>query len=245
MREGAAPTLERSPLYARAEADLRARIARGEWKPGEALPTEPALAASLGISQGTLRRALAGLERQRLIERRQGIGTYVAATTSERALFHFFRAESIHGTPAMPTSMLHSLDTEDAQPQELRALKLPKGARVHRLTRQRFVNGAPSILEMIALPEALFPGFTLPVGVELTDELYVHYERFHGVKIMRVEEKLSAVAAPIEIARMLKCEEKWPLLLIERIAFDVMDRPVERRRSWLETTQLRYAVELR
>ena len=62
--------LARAPLYARAEAELRARIARGEWKPGEVLPTEPALAAQLGISQGTLRRALGGLEAQGAIERR-------------------------------------------------------------------------------------------------------------------------------------------------------------------------------
>lgn len=237
--------LARDPLYARAEAELRARIARGDWKPGEALPTEPALAAELGISQGTLRRALAGLERQRLIERRQGIGTYVTQATSERALFHFFRARSHHGGAVAPTSRLHSLETLPAEPPEQRHLNLPRSARVHRLTRERLIDGVPSIVETISLPEALFPGFALPVGVELTDELYVHYQRHHGITVMRVEEKLSAVPAPPEIARALKRDPGWPLLHIERIAHDVMDRPVERRRSWMETSYLRYAIELR
>lgn len=237
--------LARDPLYARAEAELRARIARGDWKPGEALPTEPALAAQLGISQGTLRRALAGLERQRLIERRQGIGTYVTEATSERALFHFFRAQSRYGGRVAPTSLLHSLETVPAEAQDQRRLKLPKSARIHRLMRERLVEGVPSIVETISLPEALFPGFTLPVGVELTDELYVHYQRHHGITVMRVEEKLSAVPAPDAIARSLKRDAGWPLLYIERIAHDVLDRPVERRRSWMETSYLRYAIDLR
>jgi len=238
-------TLERQPLYARAEAELRARIARGEWKPGEALPTEPELAADLGISQGTLRRAMAALERQRLIERRQGIGSHVAETTSERELFHFFRAETPQGGRLTPTSLARGLETGPADAEEASDLGLDGTARVHRLTRERRIDGVPRLMELITLPEALFPGFAVPLDVELADELYGRYQREFGVTILRVEEKLQAVKATAAIARALRREEGWPLLLIHRIAFDVMDRPVERRRSWLETTQLRYAIELR
>lgn len=238
-------TLERQPLYLRAEAELRARIFRGEWKPGESLPTEPALAAELGISQGTLRRALAALERQRLIERRQGIGTRVAEATSERELFHFFRAESLDRGRMAPTSLNHSLETGAADPPERRALGLGAGARVFRLMRERRIRRRPVIAEIITLPEALFPGFAVPLGTELTDELYVLYQQRFGVTIPRVEEKLQAVKAPPDLALLLRREAGWPLLRIERVAFDVMDRPVELRRSWLETSRLRYAVELR
>jgi GntR family transcriptional regulator len=238
-------TLERQPLYLRAEAELRARIARGDWKPGESLPTEPVLAADMGISQGTLRRALDALERQRLIERRQGIGTHVAEATSERELFHFFRAETLQGGRVAPTSLAHSLETGGADAAEARALRLEKGARVHRLMRERRIHGVPMTLELIVLPEALFPGFAAPLDVEVTDELYVRYQREFGITIMRVEERLQAVKATAAIAKGLDREAGCPLLLIHRVAFDVMDRPVERRRSWLETTQIRYAVELR
>ena len=72
-------------LYRQAEARLRARIAAGEWKPGAALPTETALAAEMQVSQGTLRRALAALEEQRVIERRQGVGTFVAEATCAKS----------------------------------------------------------------------------------------------------------------------------------------------------------------
>nr|WP_314075432.1 GntR family transcriptional regulator [uncultured Roseococcus sp.] len=238
-------TLERQPLYARAEAELRARIARGDWKPGEALPTEPVLAADLGISQGTLRRALAALERQRLIERRQGIGSHVAEATRERELFHFFRAESVEGLRLKPTSFTHGQETVRADAEETRALKLGRSARVHRLWRERRIQGRPMIAEMIVLPAALFPGFAVSLGTEVTDELYVLYQQRFGITIVRVEERIQAVKAPPAAAALLNCEEGWPLLLIHRIGFDVMDRPVERRCSWLETTHFRYAVELR
>lgn len=237
--------LARAPLYARAEQALRARIAAREWKPGEALPTEAALAADMGISQGTLRRALGVLEAQRLIERRQGIGTYVTEATSERALFHFFRAEALDGARITPTSRLHRLESKPARPDEARALRLLKAGRVHRMFRQRFIGGQAAIVEEIALPQAMFPGFRLPLDVELNDELYVHYQRHHGITVIRVAEKLSAIAATTEVAGMLGRAEGAPVLHIARVAFDVMDRPVERRLSWMETGALRYAVELR
>jgi hypothetical protein len=110
-------------------------------------------------------------------------------------------------------------------------------------SRNRYKSSA--IVEEIALPEALFPAFHLPVGVEMTDELYVHYQRHHGCTVMRVTEKLSAIAAPAGIAAMLGRAACDPVLHIARIAFDVMDRPVERRLSWMETSALRYAIELR
>ncbi|MEI6160756.1 MAG: GntR family transcriptional regulator, partial [Roseococcus sp.] len=176
---------------------------------------------------------------------RQGIGTYVTEATSERALFHFFRAEALDGGRITPTSRLHRLELRPARPEEARALALPKGARVHRMFRQRFVAGHAAIVEEIALPEALFPGFRLPIGVELSDELYVHYQRHHGLTVMRVTEKLSALACPAAIAELLGRAAGEPVLHIARIAFDVMDRPVELRLSWMETGALRYAIELR
>lgn len=233
------------PLYARIEAALRARIAAGEWAPGAALPTEPQLAAQYGISQGTLRRALAALEAQHLIERRQGAGTYVTQATSARALFHFFRVERPDGTRPVPTSIAHSLETRPARGEEAAALALPRHARVVAMERLRLLEGRPVVLEAIALPAALFAAFALPLGRVLEDELYVHYQRHHGVTVLRVEERLTAIAAPPEAAARLDVPEGSPLLAISRVAFDVLDQRVEHRRTLLRTDARHYAVELR
>lgn len=236
--------LDRAPLYARAEAELRAHIAGGRWKPGTPLPTEPALAAELGISQGTLRRALAALERQRLIERRQGVGTYVAEATSERALFHFFRAQAPDGSRPTPTSRVEEFVSRPSEPAEAALLGIASGEPVYVLRRLRLVSGKPAIAESIVIPALCFPGFKLPLGVELTDELYVLYQRRHGITVTRVEERLTAIASPPDITAALGCHAGAPLLRIERVAFDLLNRAVELRWSWMETERLRYAITL-
>ena len=195
--------LAAQPLYVAAEARLRAQIAAGRWQPGAPLPPEHLLAAELGISQGTLRRALAALERQRLIERRQGVGTYVTRATSERALFHFFRAELPDGTRPSPTTRVEEFLTRQADAEERAALHLRADEPVHALRRLRLVEGRAVIAERIAVPAALMPAFVLPVGVELSEELYVLYQRAHGVTVTRVEERLAAGPAPSTVAAAL------------------------------------------
>src|SRR5262249_5221027 len=66
------------PLYAQVKELLIARLVRGEWRPGGVLPSEFSLAATFGVSQGTVRKALDEMAAQNLVVRRQGRGTFVA-----------------------------------------------------------------------------------------------------------------------------------------------------------------------
>lgn len=236
--------LDRRPLYAQTEEILTRRIADGTWAPGALIPAEPELAEELGVSPGTVRKALAALERRRLIERRQGRGTFVASHTSERALFHFFRVVDIQDRKHTPTSLVLDCRSGPATEGEAAALALDPGAVVHRVERIRALAGEPVILERILLPAARFPGFALPVLREMTDELYVLYQRDHGVTIARAEERLGAVAATEQQAVKLALWPGAPLLEIARVAFDVADRPVERRITWLDTRMHRYHAGL-
>lgn len=232
------------PLYAQTEAILTQRIAEGHWAPGSMIPPEPDLAAELGVSPGTVRKALGGLERRRLIERRQGRGTFVAAHTSERALFHFFRISALDGQRRAPTSHVLDCRTVAATGEEAAPLGLDAGALVHRVKRARLIGGAACILERIWLPAARFPGFVLPVGREMPDELYVLYQRDHGVTIARAEERLAAIATAAADSALLGLAPGAPLLEIARTAFDLQDRPVERRVTLLDTEAHRYVANL-
>jgi GntR family transcriptional regulator len=236
--------LARRPLYAQTEALLTQRIADGTWLPGTPLPAEPMLAAELGVSPGTLRKALAGLERRRLIERRQGRGTYVAAHTSERALFHFFRVFDSQGRKHTPSSFVLDCRSGPATPDEAAALSLSEGEAVHRVERIRALAEEPVILERILLPAARFPGFALPVLREMHDELYVLYQRDFRVTIGRAEERLAAIAANEIQAAKLRLWPGAPLLEISRVAYDLADRPVERRVTLLDTRMHRYHANL-
>src|ERR1700704_1518876 len=68
----------RAPLVSQTAAAIRARIAAGRWLIGEELPSEPQLATDLGISRGTLRESLRLLISTGLLDRRHGVGTFVA-----------------------------------------------------------------------------------------------------------------------------------------------------------------------
>ena len=74
------------PLYQQAIDLVRRKIADGEWPAGSVLPAETRLAQDFGVSVGTVRKALQHLVDERLVERRQGVGTFVAQVTAERHL---------------------------------------------------------------------------------------------------------------------------------------------------------------
>ncbi|HEY8611983.1 MAG TPA: GntR family transcriptional regulator [Roseomonas sp.] len=233
------------PLYVQVEAILNDRIVSGDWKSGQALPAEPELAAELGVSAGTLRRALARLEQRHLIERRQGRGTYVAQQTSQQALGQFFRVRNLAGRPVEPETLITSVFTGPATAEEGKQLRLLPEEAVHRIDRSRIFEGEPRIAERITLPAALFPNLSLPLAPkQLGTEIYVHYRNAHGIIVVKSEENLSATAAAPEDAVLLGCPTGTPLLLIERVTFDAAGRPVELRVSRLDTRAHRYAVEL-
>src|SRR5262245_52737770 len=69
--------LPAQPLYLQLREVLAERITSGEWRPGYVIPNEVELARELGVSQGTVRRSLDLLEREHVVTRRQGRGTFV------------------------------------------------------------------------------------------------------------------------------------------------------------------------
>jgi len=68
-----------TPVYKQIQSGIRKRIQTSELKPGDAVASERELARTYGVSLMTARHALAGLEREGLVERRQGAGTFVAS----------------------------------------------------------------------------------------------------------------------------------------------------------------------
>ena len=85
-----------APLYLQIKALLSKSLEAGEWKPGEAIPSEIELARRYNVSQGTVRKAIDALATDNLVVRRQGKGTFVATHTEERtSLFRFLRILSL------------------------------------------------------------------------------------------------------------------------------------------------------
>ena len=147
---------DRLPLYQRLADTLRKEIVDGERKPGDALPSENVLAANHGLSAGTIRQALKELERDNVLERFHGKGTFVKRPSFDRSLFRFFRFRSATGEVIIPESRMLRRVIEPAPSHVARQLNLCDGADVISMSRLRLIDDIPVLAEEIWLPLELF-----------------------------------------------------------------------------------------
>jgi GntR family transcriptional regulator len=89
--------LSTKALYLQVRDMLAQRITTGEWKAGLALPNEAELALAVGVSLGTMRKALKILEAEKLVTRRGGRGTSVNDPTSDEVVCRFIRMRTADG----------------------------------------------------------------------------------------------------------------------------------------------------
>ncbi|WP_245334807.1 GntR family transcriptional regulator [Bradyrhizobium mercantei] len=235
---------EYQPLYAQVKSLLLKRIGSGGWKPGEMLPNENELAAEYKVSQGTVRKALMALEADKMLVRRQGVGTFVARHSRDQALFQFFRIVGLDDRRLTPTSKVLTQRTSRAKNDQAVRLGIEPGTALHTIIRIRSFNGVPAIFERIFVPVPLMSDLVVAEGGDMKDEMYVIYQERFGISIARVAERLAAVAATAEEGHHLKLEAGAPLLEISRVAFDVNGRAVEVRISRCDTTRTRYAADI-
>src|SRR4249920_1221182 len=87
--EAATPAF--SPLYQQIKGLILQSLEAGEWKPGEAIPSEMDLAARFRVSQGTVRKAIDELAAGNLVVRRQGKGTFVATHSEHHVRYRFLK----------------------------------------------------------------------------------------------------------------------------------------------------------
>lgn len=232
------------PLYSQIKALLTQRLAAGEWPPGQALPSETALAQEYGVSQGTLRKALNEMEAERLVDRRQGKGTFAAKHSAARSLFQFFLLVGENGERQLPESRTLECSAGKATRDEQEVLELDAGATVTRIMRVRHLKGRPVICERITVSTALFPDLQRCTAGEVTNTLYDMYEGRYGVTVVRARERLCAVAASEREAELLELSTGAPLLEIHRVAFNINKHPVELRISHCSTAHHYYLSEL-
>lgn len=231
------------PLYRQVRDVLVGRIADGAWQPGGILPSEPEIAADLGVSQGTVRKALDDMTAENLVVRRQGRGTFVARHDDERILFQFFRlGRDDGGDRQFPESRVIDVRLEQAEDADIRVLRATPPTKVVVIERVRSLDGIPCIVERIALPPRLFPAIE---ERELPNNLYDLYAREFGVTIVRASEQVKAVAAEARDAEHLGLPPGTPVLAVDRTAFAIDGSPVERRLSLCRTDNFHYACELR
>lgn len=226
------------PLHQQTSEMLIREIAAGRIIDGEKLPPERDMAASYGIAVGTLRKALAELERKGLLERVQGSGNYVRSQPDVESVYAMFRLELLEGG-GLPTARVLAVDRMRKEP------GMPgfgTAADGHRIRRLRSLGGRPAALEEIWLDGDRADH----IGIEdLSDSLYVYYRQALGIWISRAEDRVGVAAVPGWAVAEFGLAAGAPAGFIERIGWARDGTSVEYSRTWFDHTIARYVSRMR
>jgi GntR family transcriptional regulator len=232
------------PLYKDVKRQLMEALTRGEWKPGEAIPSERRIAERFGISIGTVRKAIDELVAENILIRQQGRGTFVATHTRDRLLFYFFHIVPEQGPKEYPEVELLSFVRAKAERGVADRLQIEAGDPVLRIRNALRLAGKRMIIDDITVSAQRFPGLSEKRFRERPSTIYNLYQDFYGISVVRSSERLRAVAADAEIAQLLGIAPGAPLLQIRRIALAYNDLPVEFRISQVNTAGYEYFSDL-
>jgi GntR family transcriptional regulator len=236
--------LSTNPLYKEVKIRLTRGLAHGQWKPGEAIPSEARLAELYNVSIGTIRKAIDELVAEKILLRQQGRGTFVATHTEDRTLFYFFHIVGKDGAKTRPVLELLSFRRGRADAEEEARLGLPRGAKTYRIQNLFKLAGKPVLLDEITLPAERFPDLDERAFAGREGTIYGFYQARYGINVIRISERLSAASAPAHAAERIGLRAAAPALVIKRVAYTYDDTPVEYRVSWVNTEDHEYLSDL-
>jgi len=233
----------RVPRYHRIAEALRERIRVGELASGSRLDNQRQLAKSFGVTLMTLRQALELLEREHLITRRHGLGTFVAAPSVDYDILQLRRfagdlsAKGEHVATRLLGTRFAAADRRVAE-----ALRLAGRPRVLVLDRLRLVDEHPMSLQRSFLPPPLGDE-VIRADLALTP-LHQVLEFKLGVVVTRASETVSAVRLGRREARDLGCRAGVPAFESERVSYDAGGAPVVFDRAFIPGDRFRITREL-
>ncbi|HEX4598679.1 MAG TPA: GntR family transcriptional regulator [Burkholderiaceae bacterium] len=230
-----------APLYRQIRHLLVESLRRGDWMPGSAIPSETELASRFQVSQGTVRKAIDELASENLLVRRQGKGTFVATHHEPRAQFRFLRLAPDHGEAAAAArSRFLECGRVRASVDITARLGLRAGAALIHVRRVLLFGELPRVLDDIWLPAGPFHTLSAERLAQYKGPLYGLFESEFGVRMIRAEEQLRAVAAAAEDAVPLQVAAGSPLLRVDRVSYTYGDRAIEFRRGHCVTDDFHY-----
>jgi GntR family transcriptional regulator len=233
----------RLPRYHRIAESLRERIGSGEWMAGAPLPNQRRLARDFGVTLMTLRQALELLERDHLITRRHGLGTFVAAPSIDYEILKLRRFAGELSAQGEPVST-RVLDARPAVADRRAslALGLAPRTRLVMIERLRLVDEHPMSLQRSFLPGRLGEQVLTSDLAETPRSQVLEFNL--GVVVVRAREAVSAVRLAPREARELGCPPGAAAFESERVSFDAAGQPVVFDRVFIPGDRFRITREL-
>src|SRR5450830_1152221 len=214
------------PLYSQLKELLRTRILDGTYPPLARMPSENDLGQSFGVSRITVRQALGDLQKEGLIFKIHGKGTFVAKPKA------FQNVSTLQGLAESVTQMgyevlnrVRSFKQVAASARVAERLALPEGSLVTEIKRVRLINREPVSLEITYLPHSL--GEKLEKADLATRDIFLILENDCGIALGHADLAVDAVLAESELSQALGVEEGAPIMRIERLTHDAEGAPLD------------------
>ena len=235
------------PLYLQVKEGLElwilAGLRDGSLSPGDRLPSESELSQTLQISSITIKRALDELRRQGLLKRIQGRGSFV--TGQSRLTFDLPRMFSLtaytENSGMRPTRRILEMNEQVVAPDVAKMLQLSARERVIHLVRLRLVNQIPVAVDASYLP--LKPMRDLIHTYNDSLSLYELMASRYGCEVVKTHD----VLVPVLIKPFESGQLEVPVgalgVMIERIGFDLHDRPLEFTRMIFRGDSCNFSID--
>jgi GntR family transcriptional regulator len=195
------------------------------------------------VSRVTIRRALAELEREQLISRRPGAGTFVTSRVAKRPIVADLSNALAHLIEMGRSSDVRLLQFGYVDPgsELVEALRLDDGEKVQRSVRVRIIDGEPFSYLITHVPSRI--GVTYSEAELAVQPLLTLIERT-GVKVDRALQTISATLAGPEIAQSLGVDVGTPLLSLTRVVYDSRGRGIEHLTAHYRPDRYSFQMEL-
>ena len=210
---------------------LSGEIGAGQYRPGDKLPTEAALATRFGVNRHTVRHAIAALVEAGTLHSRRGAGVFVTSTPTEYALGRRVRFhQNMLASGRTPSRQILRLETCPADARESAALELAPGAAIHVIEGVSLADAAPLAMFRSVFPAERFAGL-LQVMAQ-TQSITAALAELGVADYIRASTAITAVAADKLLALHLRLSLGAPILRSAAINTDLAGVPVEFGTTW-------------
>ncbi|MDB1125793.1 GntR family transcriptional regulator [Vibrio algarum] len=232
--------MARLPMYRQIADAIREKIGNGEYKVGEALPTEANLREEFSVSRVTVRQALKLLIENGELESVQGSGTYVKAS---KVNYDIYQQTSFNEKWAHLNVATHSdvIAFEITLPNLTMAdhLNITEDERIFYIKRVRFLDDNPITVEETWMPLSLFPDLTYEV---MRNSKYDYIENQKGMIIDRSEQEIVPVLPPEKVSALLGIDPSQPIIEKRTRGYLLDGTVFEYSRNYFKSTDYKFTL---
>lgn len=237
------PCTRPTTLHNRIREELRERIYSGTYQPHDRMPSESALMSQYGVSRITVRQALGNLEKERLIVKVPGKGSFVTSPKPFQELSRLQGFAEAMGALGHETfNKLLSLRTEQATAQVAERLRLPKDSPVTAIQRVRYLNRQPVSLDITWVCEQL--GDRLAREDLATRDIFLILENDYGIALGHADLTIDATLADAQLAALLEVSTGAPVLRVERLTHGRDGTPLDYEHLYCRADNFHYRLRI-